>query len=249
MGIAISPDGKMLASAGDDEMVHLWDMSNGNCIKSLTGHTQDVLCVTFSNDGKRLASGALHEVIIWDLHSMSLHSSWNDEDMAFESVCFSPDSTFLATGSRRGKKVLVGDLTTDTMAKEIRVGFPVSRVVFSPDSKRLAIAGYTDRAEVWNVPEWTQEYVLNGNGSWLTSIAYSPDGKSLVAASPAGEIRFWRAATGEPTGSLTVNRGIRRAFFAPNGNGIVWASMDGAVEYWSATPVKELPGFGLQRKQ
>ena len=85
--------------------------------------------------------------------------------------------------------------------------------------------------------------MLHGNGSWLTSIAYSPDGKSLVTASPAGEIRFWRAATGEPTGSLTVDRGIRRAFFAPNGNGIVWASMDGTVEYWSATPVEDIPGF------
>ena len=93
---------------------------------------------------------------------------------------------------------------------------------------------------------WVKRYVLHGNGTWLTSIAYSPDGKSLVAASPAGEIRFWRAATGEPTGSLTVDRGIRRAFFAPNGNGIVWASMDGTVEYWSATPVEEIPGLGSQ---
>ena len=93
---------------------------------------------------------------------------------------------------------------------------------------------------------WAKRHVLHGNGTWLTSIDYSPDGKSLVAASPAGEIKFWRASTGEPTGSLTVDKGIRRVFFAPNGNGIVWASMDGTVEYWSATPVEEIPGLGSQ---
>ena len=160
----------------------------------------------------------------------------------FGSACFSPDSKYLATGLFP-KTVLVWDVQAGRLVKEIPFGTPVVSVAFSPDGDRVAIAGWSDRAEVWEVRGWNKRHVLHGNGSWLTSIAYSPDGKSLVTASPAGEIRFWRAATSERTGSLTVDKGTRRVFFAPDGNGIVWASMDGTVEYWNATPVEDILGL------
>jgi WD40 repeat protein len=173
----------------------------------------------------------------------------NEADAGFSSVCFSPDGKYLAAGSWRRKRTLFWDVQARTLVKEIPFGSDVLCVAFSPDGGSVAIAGRTDTVEIWDVRGWVKRHVLHGNGSWLTSIAYSPDGKSLVAASPAGEIKFWRASTGEPTGSLLVDRGIRRAFFAPNGNGIVWASMDGTVEYWSATPAEEIPGLGLQPEE
>ncbi|HYV39270.1 MAG TPA: WD40 repeat domain-containing protein [Gemmataceae bacterium] len=66
--IAISPDGKLLASGSKDKTVKLWDMATGTCIATLSGHTEAVLTVAISPDGKMLASGSGDKTIkLWDV--------------------------------------------------------------------------------------------------------------------------------------------------------------------------------------
>ena len=55
--VAFSPDGKLLASAGGDKMVRLWDPATGQELRTLTGHTDWVRSVAFSSDGKLLVKG------------------------------------------------------------------------------------------------------------------------------------------------------------------------------------------------
>jgi WD40 repeat protein len=56
LGVAYSPDGKRIASAGADGTVKVWDVRNGQKLFDLKGHAGSVTCVTFSPDGKYLAS-------------------------------------------------------------------------------------------------------------------------------------------------------------------------------------------------
>jgi WD40 repeat protein len=67
MGIAISPDGKRLASASHDGTVRRWDVETGIATLLLKGHTGAIRAITFSRDGTRLASASAdHTVRVWE---------------------------------------------------------------------------------------------------------------------------------------------------------------------------------------
>ncbi|MCP4108781.1 MAG: hypothetical protein GY749_25090 [Desulfobacteraceae bacterium] len=66
--VAFSPDGERIACAGEDSTVKIWNISNGKCLKILSGHDNRIRSVTFNPDGQTLASGSEDEMIkIWDI--------------------------------------------------------------------------------------------------------------------------------------------------------------------------------------
>src|ERR1044072_1332961 len=66
--VAVSPDGKQLATAGFDSTVKLWEIATGKNTATLTGHTGPVYCVAYRPDGKALASSSADKTIrLWNL--------------------------------------------------------------------------------------------------------------------------------------------------------------------------------------
>ena len=98
--VAISPDGKLLASASLDNTVKLWKLKTGKLLGTLNGHGDGVACVAFSPNGKTLASCSLDSSIkLWDLGSKSLKATLSDHSMYVSCVTFSADGKLLASSS------------------------------------------------------------------------------------------------------------------------------------------------------
>lgn len=151
--VAFSPDGKTLASGGQDSEIILWDIPTARHRLSLTTqHTGAVYSVAFSPDGKTLASGSQDQTLrLWDPNTGE-HRATLRYPGYVTSVAFSPDETLLAIGSSNWGNGQIQLLDTKTLQpRETLMGHTeeIAALAFSPDGKTLASASWDGTILLW----------------------------------------------------------------------------------------------------
>ena len=248
--LAYSPDGKLLALAGYQE-VRLVDPVTKQELASLTGHAGTVRALAFSRDGKLLAAaGGLParsgEVLIWDVeHRKLLHTMHGHADCIY-GIAFSPDGQSIATASY-DKLVKLFDVASE---KEIRTYKDhidaVYAVAFTPDGKRL-VSGAADRTiKIWNVATGERLYTLSEPQDGINTIAVDPTGKFVAAAGLDKSIRIW--SLGEKDGTLLHSLiahedAILRLAWSPDGAELLSSSADKTVKLFRASDLSELHSY------
>ena len=255
--VAFSPDGKILASGGVDGTVRLWDVATHQPIgKPFTGVTGLVNSVMFSPDGKILASGGADGTVrLWDVATHRQVGNNLDGGGAVSSVAFSPDGKTLASGGADGTVRLWDVATHQQIADPLTSSAGgVTSVAFSPDGKTLASGSNDHTVRLWNVAGITDIVTLTGhtgveggNGQLgpvgevdrLTSVAFSPDGKTL-AGSSNDTVWLWDVATHQQEGNpLTGHTGrVYSVAFSPDGKTL--ASGGYGVRLWDVATGRQI---------
>jgi len=214
--MAFSPDGKQLATAGEDRSVILWDPATGTKLQTLAGQSGMVTAVTFSPNGAYLAAtGGDRAVRVWDVASGRLLRTLPISTLGY-AIALGPAApkdgaggTRVAAGANDGT-VKVWDVATGEEIVVIRGhAGEVWGVAFSPDGRLLATAGNDGIAKVWEIAPGgngthvvREQLTLAGHSGAVNGILFSPDGLRLATAGQDGTAKLWDVGTGREVLSL-----------------------------------------------
>jgi WD40 repeat protein len=223
----------------------------------LEEHSNSVNSVSFSPDGKILASGSSDETIrLWNLErgkEGEVIHTFKGHKGQVNSVSFSPDGKILASGSA-DETIRLWNLESGREGEVLHTftghGNYVNSVSFSPDGKILASGSADETIRLWNLESGREGEVLHtftGHGNYVNSVSFSPDGKILASGSADKTIRLWNLERGKESEVLYTFEGhgdyVNSISFSSDGKTLVSGSADNTVKLWNVKTRKEIHTF------
>lgn len=224
--VAISPDGKTIATGSEDHQIRLWDADTQGPKRAWKGHENVITSVAFSPDGKTLATGSADgTVILWDPSTGTLNKGpylfpnpdkSNPEDKnkppAVTSIAFARNG-LMAIGLDDGRvETVLGDVKGHTSIKHVK---SVWSVAFSPDGTNLVSGSADGTVQLWNVSTGqARKLPMSLNSESIYSVAFSPDGKTIAAGTKEG-LRLWETKSGSDA-PFTLPTVLSRTYNSPS---------------------------------
>jgi WD40 repeat protein/serine/threonine protein kinase/two-component SAPR family response regulator len=244
----VSPDGDLVASAGDDPVVTIWKLHTGEELLQLAGeHAESVSDVVFTPDGRfLLGSDYSDQLILWDIATGSI--VWRALNPTGDPniLSISPDGTLAAAGTEAGV-VTLWDMATGELVGQLEGHDPewqVLPVSFSPDGQLLASGSQNGEIILWDVADQRLQRRIQANDDVLFALAFSPDGNILAAGGKMNVVRFFDVATGAEIGALTGLPDWQFDLdFSPDGTQLLVGSRDSAVMLWDVATQRLVRAF------
>ncbi len=203
--LALSPDGKTLATGSYDQKIKLWNVADGKERKTLSGHNGAVFGVAFRPDGKLLASASADRTVkLWDVSSGERRDTLSQPTKEQFAVTWSADGKRLAAAGA-DNRIRVWSVSTD--AKEttnplVLAKFaheqPILRLVWSVDGATMLSSAQDGTVRVWEVKdgaEVKERVLLEKQPDWPTALTFSGD--NVVAGRADGTVAFYDAKSGK----------------------------------------------------
>jgi WD40 repeat protein len=208
----LSPDSALLATAGQDGIVWVWDVQSSLATEgeklhlSLSVSDGSIYNMSLSPDRSRLATaGENGQVRIWDIQNPG-GIEWLN----------------LASGQGPGAGEWVS-------------------IALSPDGRHLAVADASSSPKVWDTETGEKLFILEGHTAPVETIAYSPDGTLIATCSHAGPLKLWDANTGAEVAELAdYNDGPCSLVFHPDGASIALGIIRNASGWYQVLDIKDL---------
>jgi WD40 repeat protein len=205
---AFSPDGVIVATAGDDQLVHTWSAETGAAIDVFKGHAAAITALAFAPNGE-LISTAGDTALAWNLKpEWKLECTIGTGDAGspltdrVNAVAFSRDGRQLVTGSgepSRGGEIKLWDVADGRLVRDFAKvhSDAVLGLEFSPDGKFLASGAADKMARVVDVAAGKIGRSLEGHTHHVLGVSWSADGRTLATAGADGVVKVWDFKTGD----------------------------------------------------
>jgi WD40 repeat protein/energy-coupling factor transporter ATP-binding protein EcfA2 len=242
--VAFNPDGKILASGGDNNHIRLWDIRTQQPLgEPLKGHSDDIYSVIFSPDGNILVSGSIDGTArLWNVATQqSLGKPLKISSDSIARVTFTPDGKILALGDDN-TTIRLWDVSTQQVLRESLQEDTryISEIALSPNGKIIALgSGAEDGLTTIRLLDMeTLQSLgkpLNADLGWIGDLAFSPDNQTLAAGYLDSTVCLWnvvnqKKALCEPLKGHTS--AVGNVAFSPDGRILASGSRDKTIRLW-----------------
>ena len=243
-----SPDGRRIVG-GDGEQLVVWDVSSGRRLLGLVGHTRPVTSCSFSPGGEYILSASYDGTMrLWDSFTGEHLEILAAPPGGVASCAFSPEGEFVvhAAGPHYDNRLGAWDCSPNISIRSLRTGVEVARFAnegsveecaFSHDGTQVIAAYYNEKLVLWDVKTSLPVTVMEWAYDHVTTCAFTPDGRVVVAGSTAGtywgDVKLFDAATGGETRTLVSGWGaVNTCTVSPEGRLVAAGSNDQTLKVW-----------------
>ena len=217
--VAWSPDAKLLATAGKDHLISLWEAGSWRKLAVLKGHQARIWRLAFSPDGRTLASSAFRlgdgTLRLWDVAGRRERAVARPQTSTVRNLAFTPDGQSLIAAGY-GDIMNVDPLTGQERWRIRESGYSLS---LSPDGRWIAVAGKpgTFSLRLVELASKRIKWTTRAHNDEIWTVTFSPDGKTIATASWDGTARLWSATTGQEIFRYDIPGVAWDVAFSPNG--------------------------------
>jgi WD40 repeat protein/serine/threonine protein kinase len=254
--LAYSPDGRLIATAGWDNLVKVWNAQTGEELLTFAGHAQRTNRLAFSPDSRRIASGGEdNSVKVWDARTGQEYVTLRGHTREVYGVSWHPDGRRIATaGMDEAVKVWDADSSKEALTLSGHSD-SVSGIAFDPNRPEIASVSMDGTLRLWHTGTGRLLRTMSGMTEPLWDVTYSLDGTSIAFASgdrmqpeTIGQVRIWEKKSNMVVRSLRAHFGLAWCVaYSPDGKHIATAGgvrhKPGEIKIWKAATGQEVQTF------
>ena len=216
-------------------------MASGREVHTLSGHSISVTSVSWSSDGKHIASGIWDAIIIWDASKGREVSTLSEHSNGVNSVSWSPNGKYIASGNWDAT-IKIWDIASGKgVYTRSEHSHRVNSVSWSPDGKYIVSGSNDKTVKIWDIASGREVCTLSGHSSHVNSVAWSPDGRHIASGSTDTIVKIWDTSDGRKVGALSGHSyDVNSVSWSSDGKHIASGSKDGIIKIWDAVGGREV---------